>query len=95
MEFISRAELPASMPPRVWCDFNACGWSGGSDDCYYVLDSSDLVAANACEGLCVLLYDWEDDPQTEVLARVAELEPWNGRWRARPLGGFYSGAKPW
>jgi len=96
VDIIERDQLPAPLPPRIWCDFNACGWSGDADDdCYYVLDPDDLAAAGASEGRSVLLFDWEDDGESLVLARVAELESHGGRWRARPRTGFYFGPKPW
>lgn len=95
MQFINREDLPSPLPPRVWCDFNACGWNGeDDDDCYYQLDSADIDAINSPEAT-VLLYDWEDDHETEVLAQVGRLESWRERFRARPLGGFYSGPKLW
>ena len=96
MHFIGREELPSPLPPRVWCDFNACGWSGAEDDdCYYQLDAADIDAIQRNEGTTVLLYDWEDDEETEVLVRVGRLEFWQHRLRARPVGGFYSGPRPW
>lgn len=85
---------PAS--PNVWCDFNACGWSGDqADNCYYVLDTSELALVPPLEGTLVLLYDWEDYDQSEVLAQVGRLESSEGQWRARPVGAFYPGPKPW
>lgn len=96
MDDLDRAQLPTPLPPRVWCDFNACGWSGDpDDDCYYVLNSDDLRAACASDGLSVLLFDWDDDTETQVLARLAQLESYRGRWRARPRAGFFVGPTPW
>jgi len=83
------------LPAHVWCDFNACGWSGtDGDDCYYVFALDDLSTPPE-NGMQVLLYDWEDEAKTEVLAQVANLEKTDGGWRARPTGDFYSGRVPW
>lgn len=94
IRYIDRHQLPETLPPRVGCDFNACGWSGEEDDdCFYVLDREDLRALPASDGLRVLLFEWEDPGC--VLACLATLETWGGGWRARPRSGFYSGPTPW
>jgi|JI10StandDraft_1071094.scaffolds.fasta_scaffold1381379_1 hypothetical protein len=91
MDFITRDHLPNPLPPRVWCDFN----SADEDGRYWALGLDDLAAAEATVGVQVLLWDWEEEP-LDVLAQVAVLEAWSGRWCARPLSdAFYSGPLPW
>lgn len=93
---IDRTHLPTPLPPRVWCDFNARGWSGEpDDDCFYVLAPTDLDTIDAIEGLSILLYDWDDDAETQVIACVAQLDRYRDRWRAKPRTGFYTGPRPW
>lgn len=75
--------VPDSSLPRLWCDFNACGWSGVSgDNCFYVFDKNAFQALPPAEGMRVVLYD--DDGDGNVIGCVGRLEPYDGSWRIRP-----------
>lgn len=86
---------PSDFPP-LWCDFNACGWSGRPDDnCYYSLDKVRVKEFKA--GDRVFLYD-EDlvDGVMGVVGIDAELIEDRGGLIARSLSNaFYSGPKFW
>ena len=93
---MSESTVPEPIPPAIWCDFNACGWSGEEDDdCYYVLDGAALKSLPACTGLTVFLFEEEDISGTEILGRVARLERYGDSWRARPVGDWFRGTRPW
>ncbi len=90
-------DLPSKFP-AVWCDFNACGWSGQSDDdCYYVLDKKRLEELKATAGMRVFLYDDDIiDGRPGVVGIDAELIEDRGSLIARPLEEtFYSGLRFW
>jgi hypothetical protein len=84
--------------PRVWCDFNACGWSDeDGDDCFYSLHREQLAALPPEAGRQILIWDHSDE--VSVIAVVAILEPFRlhpvaSGWRARPLREtWYEGPK--
>jgi hypothetical protein len=86
---------PSDLPP-LWCDFNACGWSGRPDDnCYYSLDKVRVEEFKA--GDRVFLYDVDlVDGAMGVIGIDAELIEDRSGLIARPLGdAFYSGPKFW
>lgn len=83
--------MPSPLPPRVRCDFNSADEAGY----FYALASADLEAVEAADGLVVLLYDWEDKRETEVLAQIGTLCRWKDGWRARGVGKIYVGPVPW
>lgn len=71
--------------PRLWCDFNAQGWSGSPDDnCYYILSSEQLALLHPTEGTRVVLYMEDNESGTEIIGCEATLEGYKGSWRARP-----------
>ena len=82
--------------PPLWCDFNACGWSGRPDDtCYYALDKIRIKEFKA--GDRVFLYD-EDivDGTSGVVGIEGELIEDDGRLIARPfLQDYYYGPRFW
>ena len=86
-----------SNTPRVWCDFNAIGWSGDpDDDAYYVFDAAALAQAEPTEGMRLFLFDWEDAEETRIVGCEAILERVGDAWRARPVyGSWCSGARLW
>ncbi len=94
---------PPENIPHIWCDFNACGFSGDNDDnCYYVLLKEKLLELNPIEGTIVFIYedDLSDDGEPEIFGFIAKLEkdPFecNSKWRARPdLDTWYRGPSPW
>jgi hypothetical protein len=91
-DFISTPPHP--LPPPVWCDFMTCGWSGeAGDDCYYALDAEALNALPAKAGTEVFLFD--EEGEGNVLGRTAKLERFEGSWRARPTGLWFTGPRPW
>ncbi|MEO8269316.1 MAG: hypothetical protein ABI557_06325 [Aureliella sp.] len=93
---MEKDQLPIPLPPHIWCDFNACGWTGAhDDDCYYVLDFACLDNFSPSEGMSILLFDWDDEAKSYIIARLARLEKFESQWRARPSGDFYSGGVPW
>jgi hypothetical protein len=96
--FVVRHKMPpqSSCPP-VWCDFNACGWSGQpGDNCFYVLDKQRLVELRAKAGDRVFLYDLDSEDGSEVTGVEGELVDSGGKLIARPLGEqFYSGPRFW
>ena len=74
--------------PRVWCDFNACGWTGEpGDDCYYVLDVEAIAARGLTSGTRVFI--WDDDGNGEIIGCVGKLEVFRDGWRVRPAVGTW------
>jgi hypothetical protein len=74
--------LPTSLP-KIWCDFNACGWSGEpGDGCYYVFDERALLELGPIESMRLFVFD--DDGDGDVIGCEGRLERWNDRWRVRP-----------
>ena len=74
---------PDASLPKVWCDFNACGWSGEPDDnCYYAFDKEALAALRPTEGMQLVIYD--DNGDGTVIGCEARLESFNMSWRFRP-----------
>ena len=69
--------------PKIWCDFNACGWSGApGDNCYYAFDQEALATLHLTEGMRLFIYD--DDGVGGVVGCEARLESFNASWRIRP-----------
>jgi hypothetical protein len=74
--------------PRVWCDFNACGWTGEpGDDCFYAFDRAVLENLGPQPGLRVYAYDFTGDGD-EVFGCEAMVERFGEDWRLRPTSGF-------
>ena len=74
---------PDASLPRVWCDFNACGWSGAPDDnCYYTFDKVALAALRPTEGMRLFVY--MDEGDGTVVGFEARLERFQDSWRIRP-----------
>lgn len=42
----------------------------------------------------LLLFESEEDEETEIVGRVQQLWRWEGRWSVGPVGGLYSGVRP-
>jgi hypothetical protein len=81
-----KSELPPNSVPRLWCDLNACGWSGAPDDnCYYALHRVQLAALSPAAGMKVFIWDWSDSES--VVGFEASLERFGDAWRARPTNG--------
>ncbi|MDB5388350.1 MAG: hypothetical protein JWM11_3996 [Planctomycetaceae bacterium] len=75
---------PARNLPRIWCDFNACGWSGQPDDnCYYVVDLTAVSAHSLADGARLVL--WDDEGEGQVICCEGQLELFNEKWRVRPV----------
>ena len=69
--------------PKVWCDFNAAGWSGEPDDhCYYAFDQEALAALGPREGL--RFFAFMDDVSDEVVGCEAVLERFGRSWASSP-----------
>jgi hypothetical protein len=76
--------LPSRSVPRLYCDLNACGLSGeAGDNCYYALHRDQLAALRPRAGMRVCVWDWSDERL--VVGCEALLEPYDDRWRARPI----------
>jgi hypothetical protein len=88
---------PRSKYPPVWCDFNACGWSGRPEDnCYYVLDQKRLAEVGAKAGDRVFLLMEDSADGQEIPGIEAELADSDGKLIARPLDQeFYNGSRFW
>jgi hypothetical protein len=88
---------PRSNYPPVWCDFNACGWSGKpDDDCFYVLDLKRLAELGAKAGDTVFLYMEDSADGREVTGVEGELVEVTGKLIARPLDqDYYQGPRFW
>jgi len=83
-EIPNDSRIALGKPPIVWCDFNACGWSGSSEDnCYYVFGPGELEKLNPIVGMKVLLY--ADDNERTVVVCEASFEKYKDGWRARPV----------
>jgi hypothetical protein len=73
---------PDQLLPRVWCDFNACGWSGEvGDDCYYAFDREAIVTNSVIVG--DKLFIWDDDGDGNVIGCEALAESFDGQLRFR------------
>lgn len=83
--------------PRLWCDFNAVGWSGDPhDDCYYVFDQAALSGLSPYEGLHVFVFMYDDQEETEITGCEAVLEAYDKGWRIRPdTSTWCSGRRFW
>ena len=69
--------------PVLWCDFNACGWSGEKGDtCYYVVGPQGNPCLKLTESMRAILY--QEDSEELCTACEGVLERWKDRWRARP-----------
>lgn len=88
---MKRSTPPDPVLPRVWCDFNACGWSGEpGDNCYYVIDDDAIAANGLTEG--ARLFVWDDEGDGNVIGCEGRLESFQGRWRVRTdAGDWYRG----
>ncbi len=88
--------MPSLYPP-LWCDFNACGWSGKPDDtCYYALDRKRLVELGSKAGDKVFLYMDDTADGSEVCGVEGELFEYHAGLIARPLSDqFYNGPRFW
>jgi hypothetical protein len=74
--------------PRLWCDFNACGWSGEpGDDCFYAFDTVGLEDFAPQAGLRVFAYDYTGNG-SEVFGCEAILERFGEGWRLRPASSW-------
>jgi hypothetical protein len=96
--FYVRLKMPVhSTHPVVWCDFNACGWSGRPhDNCFYLLDQKRLAELGAKVGDKVFLYMEDSDDGREVTGIEGELVDSGGKLIARPFGQeFYNGPRFW
>jgi hypothetical protein len=82
------AALPSRSLPKLWCDFNACGWSGeAGDNCYYSLHREQIAKLQPTTGMRVFVWDWSDEKL--VIGCEALLEPYNDSWRVRPVDGTW------
>jgi|GEM_PF-17220 len=75
--------------PFVECDFNARGWGGEGDACFYAFDQKKLAAISPCDGMLVFLFDL--DESDTILGCVGKLQyvtlgSFSG-WRAEPIAG--------
>ena len=69
--------------PRLFCDFNAQGWSGAPDDnCYYAFDEKRLAEIDPKEGL--LLFAYMDELDDEIIGCEVRVEKFGESWRLRP-----------
>ena len=69
--------------PRLWCDFNAQGWTGVADDsCYYAFDIKGLANLSPHEGMRLFAFDEEGNG--EVIGCEGVLEKFGESWRIRP-----------
>ena len=83
--------------PRLWCDFNAIGWSGQpDDDCYYIFDMAVFANGSITEGLCVFAFMYDNQEETEITGCEMTFEPYHDGWRLRSdVATWYSGPLPW
>ena len=90
------ADVAPSLP-AVWCDFNACGWSGEPDDtCFYILNLDALAALRATPGTRIFIYMEDDLEGQQIVGCAATLERYRDGWRARPDGtDYYYGLRYW
>jgi hypothetical protein len=88
---------PLAKYPPVWCDFNACGWSGRPEDnCFYVLDEKRLAELVAKAGDKVFLFMEDSANGQEITGIEAVLVDSDGKLIARPLDQeFYNGSRFW
>ncbi len=88
------SSIPDLSLPRLWCDFNACGWSGDAgDDCYYAFDKQALATLDPTEGMRVFIYD--DDGDGNVMGCEGLIERHRDSWRIRPdKGTWFQGRLP-
>jgi hypothetical protein len=86
------SNLPDASLPRLWCDFNAEGWTGAPDDtCYYAFDQQALARLGPREGL--RLFAFVDEENGEIVGCQAVLETFGTSWRVRPVEGtWFSGS---
>lgn len=78
------SSLPSRLLPKLWCDLNACGWTGeAGDDCYYLFDRERLAVLQPTAGMRVFVWDWSDDKL--VIGCEAAFESFKDSWRARPI----------
>ncbi len=93
---MANADVAPSLP-AVWCDFNACGWSGEPDDtCFYILDRNALAALRAGSGTRIFIYMENDVAGQQIVGCAATLEWYGDGWRVRPDGtNSYGGPRYW
>ena len=76
--------------PAVWCDFNACGWSGNEDDtCFYVLDQKRLVELGSKADDRVFLFMEDSADGRQITGVEGELVDAADGLIARPLNEEY------
>lgn len=74
------------MYPRVWVDFNACGWAieeEPEDSCYYVYFEEDFQKLSPIDGMILCIY--MDDDEVSVVGCLARLERYRDSWRFRKI----------
>ncbi len=88
---------PHSKYPAVWCDFNACGWSGKKEDnCFYVLDQRRLTELGARAGERVFLFMEDSADGQDVTGIEGELVDSGSKLIARPFEQeYYHGRRFW
>jgi hypothetical protein len=70
---MKKLELSSRSIPKLYCDLNACGWSGEPDDnCYYALHREQLAALKLVASMRVFIWDWSDSEL--IVGREASLE---------------------
>ena len=81
---------PLRSLPRILCDFNSSGWSGGvEDECYYSFDENMLSRHRPRPGMHVFIY--ESSRGDLVMGCEARLEEYRhpvtdqSCWRLRPI----------
>ena len=80
-------KAPDPKYPRIYVDFNACGWAGGDDPCYYVYSKSDLQNFVPADGMVVCIYMESDE--ASVVGCLAHMESYKNDWRFRELEGSW------
>ena len=82
------SKLASTDLPQLWCDFNACGWTGEpGDNCFYAFDRAGLEALSPRPGLQLFAWDYSGDGD-EIFGCEATLERFDEGWRLRPASGW-------
>jgi hypothetical protein len=69
---------PDSKFPRIYVDFNACGFPGVEGRCYFAYSEHDLQKIAPKEGMTVCAYMESDE--LSVVGCLTRLEFREGRW---------------